>query len=156
MAEATNTHTKHHEIAYINTNTGRYTGRHIHNLPCMCTCIHSHRAGCDSSRYPVTVQVWIVTTAEAIWHLLYGDSDAVLWQHTETVAQAAWTTCLTTLYHLFWMLKDTLASFFISFIKIHLCDVLFLPVNADAIVQFLYNSRTWTTFTAHHLTSDKI
>lgn len=103
----------------------RYTRRHMHELCCMCTWIHTQRLGWDSGMYPVTVQVWIVTTAEAIWHLLYGYSDAVLWLHYETLAQAAWTTCLITFYHLFWMLyrQTTPTALFIYiyffYIKIH-------------------------------------
>lgn len=101
---------------------------------CVHVHTHSERVGCHSCRYLVTVQGWIVTTAEAIWHLLYGESDAVLGQHTETLAQAAWTTCFMTLCHLFWMLgfKVMLMSLFLSFIKIHPYYFFSFIVNTDA------------------------
>lgn len=45
-------------------------------------------------RYPVAMRGWLVTAAEAIWHLLRGDAALLQKQHTERGAEAARTASL--------------------------------------------------------------
>lgn len=57
-------------FVYIKHSIHRYTQRQaqkeIYTTFLVCAHTYTHRVGFDSRRYPITVQGWIVTTAEAI------------------------------------------------------------------------------------------
>lgn len=108
---------------------------------------HLERVGCHSSRYPVTVQSWIVTTAEAIWHLLYGESDAVLWQHTEHKLRLPGLHALQHCAICSECLGLKLCWCLLSLIKIHLYRIFFsLTANTDTNIYIAENKQTWMTF----------
>lgn len=116
-----------------------------HTSICMGTCINIQRGSWQQWVSNNTVRLHS-NYCKGIWNLPFGDSDAMLWQHGETLTQAPWVPYFT-LYHLFWMPCSKGWPVIIFFSLLYVCH--FTKSTGASVCVFP------ATFTACHMTSGK-